>query len=91
MKKFLLCFAAVFALCFVGLAPKAEARVFVNIGLPLPVPFFGYPAYYGPGPGVVYYGGGPGYYRRGYYCGPRRLYYRRAWAYRRGCGGPYWR
>ena len=83
MKKLILCFVAVFGLCLFGLTPKADARVFVNIGLP--VPFFGYPyPYYGPG--VVYYGGGYGYYGGGYYCGPRRVYYyrgRRCY-YRRG-------
>jgi hypothetical protein len=79
MKKFAVILAVVAGLAFVS-EPTARAGVHFAFGLPIPVPVFYGPSYYGPDPyyyGSPYYGYGYGYgYPGGYYYG----HY-----------GPYWR
>ena len=81
-KLFLLIAVVAISLAAVN---RSQARVFIGIGLPLPV-YYG-PAYYGPYYGSGYYCGG--YYPSGYYWGPRgyvyyyRPYWHRRWWYRR--------
>ncbi len=83
MKKLLL-IALVAGGFLVAAAPKSEARVFVNIGLGLPIGYYPYPAY---GYGYHPYGY-PGYYPSVYYSSGYRPYYwwhgRRIY-YRRHC------
>ncbi|MBV9008468.1 MAG: hypothetical protein JO354_04775 [Verrucomicrobia bacterium] len=81
MKKLVLVAAVAMGFMMLG-APKSEARVFVNIGIGLPV-FYPYPAYYGYYPypyptyyPTVYYGA---VYRPYYWWHGRRVYYRRRW------------
>ena len=75
MKKFFVLLMVVAALAFVA-EPTARAGVHFSFGLPIPVPVFYGPGYYGGGP--YYYGGGPYYYGAPYY------------GYGYGSYGPYW-
>jgi hypothetical protein len=88
MKKLFVLLLVIAGLAFVT-APPAQAGVHFVFGLPVPVPFFYGPSYYGPGPyygapygygyGYGYYGHGP-YWRRGYYRGYHGYYGRRYYA-----------
>jgi hypothetical protein len=84
MKKLVVLLLIVTGFAFLG-EPTARAGVGFVFGLPIPVPVFWGPGYYGPGPfyGAPYYGYGgyygygpywrnryySGYYGRGYYRG----------------------
>ncbi len=82
MKKLLL-IALVTVGLLVAAAPKSEARVFVNIGVGLPIAYYPSPGYYGYAPYPYAYGGYypsayAGYgYRPYYWWHGRRIYYRR--------------
>jgi hypothetical protein len=95
MKKFVVLLAIVAGLAFVA-EPTARAGVRFAFGLPIPVPVFYGPAYYGPGPyyyGSPYYGYGYGYgygYPGGYYYGHYGPYWRNRFYYgHRFYGGRY--
>jgi hypothetical protein len=103
MKKFVILLVVVAGLAFVA-EPTARAGVHFAFGLPIPVPvFYGpgyYGGYYGPGPYYGPYGYGYGYgygpyWRRGYYGGYYgRGYYGRGYygrGYARGYGRGYGR
>ena len=96
MKKLVVLLLVVAGLAFVA-APTARAGVHFSFGLPIPVPVFYGPGYYGApyyyGYGGPYYGYGGGYYRyyrpywrNRYYNG----YYGRSYRGGRYYGGRHW-